>query len=123
MQESGEMYLENILIIGKKSNIVRAIDIVEKTGYSKASVSKALTRLKAEECIVVGNGGMIALTEKGRQIAESMFERHIVLTRLLIALGVDEDTAEADACKMEHAISDTTFEAMKKHSIILTEKH
>ena len=114
MRESGEMYLETILILGEKSNTVRAIDIVDEMNVSKPSVSKALGKLKKEECIIVDAEGHIAFTEKGRKIAEKIYERHNVLTKLFVSIGVDEKTAAADACKIEHDISDTTFEAMKK---------
>ena len=113
MRESGEMYLETILVLGKKMNIVRAVDIVEEMKFSKASVSRALARLKSEECIIVDNDGHIAFTEKGRAVAERIYERHNVLTSFLMNLGVDEKTASDDACKMEHDISDATFNAMK----------
>ena len=115
MQESGEMYLETILVIGKEKNSVRAIDIVERIGFSKPAVSRALTRLKTDGCILVDASGFIALTEKGHSIAEKIYERHRVLTDMLITLGVDPVTASADACKMEHDISDVTFEAIKNH--------
>lgn len=114
MQESGEMYLETILILGKEKNTVRAIDVCERMSYSKPAVSRALSRLKADACILVDVGGHIALTEKGRQIAEKIYERHRVLTGMLVSLGVDEATAAADACKMEHDISDASFEAIKR---------
>lgn len=117
MRESGEMYLETILIIGKKSETVRAIDIVEEMKISKASVSRALVKLKNESCIIVDNAGRIAFTEKGRQIAEKIYERHEVLTNLLIGIGVDKETAAVDACKMEHTISDETFAAIKNHAL------
>lgn len=115
MHESGEMYLETILVLGKKKNTVRAVDVAEDLGYSKASVSRALARLKTDGCIIVDTDGYIALTEKGRQIAEKIYERHVVLSKMLMALGVDEETALADACKMEHDLSDVTFAAIKKH--------
>ena len=114
MRESGEMYLENILILSKRKNIVRAIDIVEEMNISKPSVSRALGRLKDEECVVVDNSGHIAFTEKGRQIAEKIYERHNVLTQLLVGLGVDRHIAAEDACRIEHDISDETFAAIKK---------
>ncbi|HHT17127.1 MAG TPA: metal-dependent transcriptional regulator [Papillibacter sp.] len=112
MQESGEMYLETILALGKKNNLVRAVDISNEMGVSKASVSRALTRLKNQSCIIVDSDGHIAFTEKGRRIAETIFHRHQVLTQFIMALGVDRETATADACKIEHDISDTTFNAM-----------
>lgn len=115
MHESGEMYLETILLLGKKLPSVRAIDVVDEMGISKASVSRALTRLKNESCIIVDNAGHIAFTEKGRNIAEKIYERHEVLTDILINLGINKETAAADACKMEHDISDETFEAIKSH--------
>lgn len=115
MRESGEMYLETILIIGKKQPLVRAIDIVEEMNISKASVSRALVKLKDESCIIVDNAGHIAFTEKGRNIAEKIYERHEVLTNLLVSLGVSKEVAAEDACKMEHAISDETFAAIKNH--------
>ncbi len=115
MRESGEMYLETILILGKSKNTVRAIDVADEMNISKASVSRALSILKREECIIVDNNGHIAFTEKGRKIAEKIYERHEVLTEIIMALGVDRETAAADACKIEHDISDKTFEAMRKH--------
>ncbi len=115
MRESGEMYLETILILGKSKNTVRAIDVADEMNISKASVSRALGILKREECIIVDNNGHIAFTEKGRKIAEKIYERHEVLTEIIMALGVDRETAAADACKIEHDISDKTFEAMRKH--------
>ena len=115
MHESGEMYLETILILGQKHNMVRAVDIAEEMRISKASVSRAMARLRSEKCIIVDSDGHIAFTEKGRQIAEKIYERHQVLTEIIMALGVDRETAAADACKIEHDISDSTFEAMKAH--------
>ena len=102
MHESGEMYLETILVLGKKKPTVRAVDVADDLGYSKPSVSRGLARLKADGCIIVDADGRIALTEKGRQIAEKIYERHVVLSKTLMALGVDEETALSDACKMEH---------------------
>ena len=115
VKESGEMYLETILILSKKNNTVRSIDVVEYMNFSKPAVSRAMAKLKADKYILVDNDGYIALTEKGRQIAEKIYERHTMLTRFLVLLGVNEETAAADACKMEHDISDETFDAMKKH--------
>ncbi len=116
IQESGEMYLETILILSKKKNIVRSIDIVEYMGFSKPSVSRAMARLREDKYIVMDADGFIALTEKGRALAGKIYERHTALTRFLVGIGVDEETAAADACKMEHDISDETFEAMKRHA-------
>ena len=113
MHESGEMYLETILKLGKTKNHVRAVDVAEEMNVSKASVSRALGILKADECIIVDHSGHIAFTEKGRSIAEKIYERHRVLLSLLISLGVSGETAERDACKIEHVISDETFNAIK----------
>ena len=115
IQESGEMYLETILILSQKSNLVRSIDVVEYMRFSKPAVSRALAKLKADRLILIDPDGYIAFTEAGRKIAEKIYERHTMLTRFLMLLGVDEQTAAADACKIEHDISDETFAAMKKH--------
>ena len=115
MQESGEMYLETILVLGKEINKLRAIDVAERMGVSKPSVSRALSLLKSDSYVIVDSDGFIALTEKGHAIADKIYERHVVLSRVLIGLGVDEETAMADACKIEHDLSDATFEAIKKH--------
>ena len=115
MHESGEMYLETILILGKKKNKVRSIDVAEEMGFSKASVSRAMSKLRQDEYIIIDSEGHIALTEKGYVLANQIYERHIVLTKVLVELGVDEETAAEDACKMEHVISDKTFAAIKKH--------
>ena len=115
MQESGEMYLETILVLGKKNNTVRSIDVAEEMGFSKASVSRAVSKLKHDNYIIVDQNGHIALTEKGHQLAERIYERHVVLTNMLTSLGVSDETATEDACRMEHVISDETFEAIKAH--------
>ncbi len=115
MQESGEMYLETILILGKRKNVVRSIDIAEEMEYSKASVSRAVSKLKQDGYIIVDGDGHIALTEKGYQLAGEIYERHVVLTKILTDLGVSEETAAEDACRMEHVISEESFEAIKKH--------
>ena len=115
MYESGEMYLETILILGQRKNLVRAVDVATEMGLSKPSVSRALVRLKNDACIIVDENGHIAFTEKGRAIAEKIYERHQVLTEILMAIGVDRENAAKDACKMEHDISDETFDAMKRH--------
>ena len=117
MQESGEMYLETILVLGKTKQCVRAIDIVEEIGYSKPSVSRALTKLKAGDFIRVDDNGYITLTETGRKIAETIYERHVVLSEMLIKLGVERGTALADACKIEHDISAESFAAIKRHFV------
>ncbi len=115
MRESGEMYLETILILGKKNNIVRATDIASSLGYSKASVSRAVGKLRSGGYIVVGNNGYIALTEQGRTVAEKVYERHKVITSVLTMLGVDPECAEKDACRIEHVISDEAFHAITRH--------
>lgn len=114
MQESGEMYLESILILSQKLDAVRAINIVDFMNFSKPSVSRALSILKSENYITVDKDGYITLTSSGREVAEKMYERHKMLTEVLVKLGVSNDVAEADACKIEHDISDETFEAIKK---------
>ena len=119
IQESGEMYLETILLLSQKSGHVRAIDVGEEMGYSKPSVSRAMGLLKSGGFIVVDADGAITLTDAGREIAEKIYARHTLLTKFLIALGVDEETASEDACKMEHSISDASFEAIKQ----MAEKH
>lgn len=114
IQESGEMYLEAILVLGKDNPHVRAIDIANFTGYSKPSVSRALGILKKGEFIEVDENGYITFTDTGRQHALSIKERHDVLTKVFITLGVSEEIATEDACKIEHVISDETFNAIKK---------
>ena len=113
--ESGEMYLETILILTIRDQTVRSIDIAKYMGFSKPSVSRAVGRLKEQGYITVDPEGNILLTESGRAIAEKIYERHQVLSALLMRLGVSEQTAADDACKIEHDISDETFEAIKRH--------
>ena len=115
MHESGEMYLETILVLGQRKNLVRAVDVATEMQLSKPSVSRALVKLKNDACIIVDENGHIAFTEKGRAIAEKIYERHQVLTDILMAIGVNREIAAKDACKMEHDISDETFDAMKRH--------
>ena len=115
LQESGEMYLEAILVLHKKTGHVRSIDVSEYLGYSKPSVSRAVSLLKQGGYLTVEDNGNLRLTDSGRQIGEKIYERHKVLTRMLTMLGVDEKTAAEDACKMEHAISDASFEAIRRH--------
>ena len=114
IQESGQMYLETIYILSLKRSIVRAIDVGEHMGYSKPSVSRAMGILKKEDLIIIDNNGHISLTEKGLLIAQSMYERHTIISRLLQSLGVSQDIATEDACRIEHCISDESFEAIKK---------
>jgi len=119
LQESGEMYLETILLLSRESNFVRSVDIGEYMGFSKPSVSRAVGLLKNGGYITVGEDGAIKLTEVGREVAEKIYERHTILTRWLIDIGVDGETASEDACKIEHHLSDTTFQAIKQY----VEKH
>lgn len=117
IQESGEMYLESILILSQQKGAVRSIDVAEYMKYSKPSVSRAMSILRAENYITFDTNGYILLTDKGRTIAEKIYERHNVLTSLLTNIGVSPETAADDACRMEHVISDETFNAIKKHII------
>ena len=115
LQESGEMYLETILILSKKSNFVRAIDVGEHMGYSKPSVSRAVGLLKAGGYIHVDENGAITLLPPGQEVAERIYERHRVLTDFFKRIGVTPDVAEADACRIEHVISEETFNAWRAH--------
>lgn len=115
LQESGEMYLETILVLLKKNGHVRAVEISEHMGYSKPSVSRAMGLLKSGNFIVVEDDGNIKLTESGRAVAEKILDRHTILTDMLVRLGVDRETAANDACRMEHVISDESFAAIKAH--------
>ena len=114
IQESGEMYLETIHVLYKKHGHVRSVDISEHMGYSKPSVSRAVGLLKQGGYIEVAKDGSITLTELGLDVANKIYERHTVLTRFLVSLGVDPETAAEDACKLEHAISDKSLAAIKK---------
>lgn len=120
-QESGEMYLETILILSQRG-AVRSLDVAEYMHFSKPSVSRAVSLLKNGGFIVVDKNGFIELTDAGREVADSMYERHRLLTSLLTMLGVDEETAAEDACKIEHDISEKSFEAIKKHVKLYMEK-
>jgi len=114
LHESGEMYLETIYVLSKQHPSVRSIDVCEHLGYSKPSVSRAMSILKKGGYVVTNEDGHLLLTESGRAIAEKTYERHNVLSTFFELLGVDDETASEDACKIEHVISDTTFEAIKK---------
>ena len=116
LQESGEMYLETILVLSRKSSYVRAIDVGEYMGYSKPSVSRAMGLLKNGGYIKVDENGYITLLEPGREVAEMIYERHTLLTKFLVHLGVSPDTAAEDACKLEHVISNESFQAIKRHA-------
>ena len=115
IQESGEMYLEAIYVLSKEQNSVHAIDISQHLGYSKPSVSRAMGLLKSGGYITVDEENHIHLTEEGRTVAEKIYERHDILSKMLISLGVPEKTATTDACRLEHAISDESFAAIKNH--------
>ena len=115
LQESGEMYLETIHVLQKKNGHVRSIDISEHMGYSKPSVSRAMGLLKSGGYIQIDKDGSITLTETGLLVAQKIYERHTLLSNLLMLLGVSPKTAAEDACKIEHAISDESFEAIKNH--------
>ena len=115
IQESGEMYLETIFVLLKTKNSVRSVDVAEHMGYSKPSISRAMGLLKNGGFIEVAPDGAITLTDAGVQVAQKIYERHTLLSRLLVQLGVSPETAAEDACKLEHAISDESFEAIKKH--------
>lgn len=115
LQESGEMYLETIFVLSQTMGTVRSIDVVEHMGYSKPSVSRAVNLLKKNGYLEMEDNGALHLTEAGREIGEKIYARHKTLTALLMKLGVDRETASEDACKMEHAISDTTFAAICRH--------
>ena len=110
------MYLETILILSKKSSAVRSLDVAEQMGFSKPSVSRAIGLLKSGGYVKTDTDGSLSLTEAGHEIAAKIYERHQLLTEFLTAIGVDEKTAAEDACKMEHVISDRSFEAIKRHA-------
>ena len=115
LQESGEMYLETIYVLTKENPFVRSVDVSEHLGYSKPSVSRAVNLLKSGGFITVEDSGALRLTEEGLRIAHAMYERHTIISDTLIKLGVSPAVAAEDACKIEHVISDETFEAIKKH--------
>ena len=115
IHESGEMYLETIHVLLKKNGTVRSVDVSAHMGYSKPSVSRAVGLLKKGGYILVDKDGYITLTDAGVKVAEKIYERHTVLSNMLVALGVSKETAAEDACRLEHAISDESFEAIKRH--------
>ena len=114
--ESGEMYLETILILTQRKGMVRSLDVAEYMSFSKPSVSRAVGLLKDGGYLTVDPQGFLLLTPAGEDVAKKIYERHTTLTRLLTSLGVDPEVAAEDACKMEHIISDETFEALKRHA-------
>ena len=115
IQESGEMYLETILILSKEKKYVRSIDVCEYMGYSKPSISRAVSLLRNSGYVDMDDRGYLSLTDAGRAIAEKIYERHQVLSNVLLSLGVDDKAAAEDACRIEHVISDETFAAIKEH--------
>lgn len=115
LKESGEMYLETIYVLRQRKGFVRAIDVASELGYSKPSVSRAMGILRDGGYITVGSDGGIVLTDLGLEVAERTYERHTVLSELFMRLGVDQENAVNDACKIEHVISSETFSALKKH--------
>ncbi|OGO93266.1 MAG: DtxR family transcriptional regulator [Clostridiales bacterium GWF2_38_85] len=115
IQESAENYLETILVLSKRKSDVHSIDIVNELGFSKPSISRAVNLLKVNGYIDICNNGLIFLTEKGKNIAEQTYERHLLIKSFLIKLGVDEETAVNDACRIEHVISPESFNKIKMH--------
>lgn len=111
--ESAEDYLETILILQQRNGTVRSVDVASELGYSKPSVSVAMKNLRAQDCVVMDEDGLLWLTDKGRQIAENIYERHTLFTQWLTDLGVDPKTAAEDACRIEHVISPETFQRLK----------
>ena len=115
LQEAGEMYLESIYVLTKKSNAVRSIDVCEYMGYSKPSVSRAIGLLKSGGYVTVDSEGHLSLTQIGKEVAQKIYERHTMLTELLVRLGVSRETASEDACKIEHVISEETVTAIRNY--------
>lgn len=115
LQESGEMYLETIYVLSQQMDIVRSIDVVEQMGYSKPSVSRAVGLLKSGGYLTVEDGGALVLTPAGLEIGKKIYSRHTLLSAFLMRIGVDRETAMEDACRMEHTISDRTYDAIQAH--------
>ena len=115
LHESAEMYIETIYRLSQESNFVRSIDVAENMGYSKPSVSRAVSLLKQGGYLLMDKDGFLTLTDAGNAVAKKIFERHTVLSDLLVSLGVDEKTAARDACRIEHVISDESFAAIKRY--------
>ena len=116
IKESGEMYLETIYILSKSKSSVRSIDVAEYMNFSRASVSRGIGLLKKQDFILMDRDGYMTLTDSGLKTAEKIYERHTVISKMLMAMGIDEKTATEDACRIEHVISDKTFEALKQHA-------
>ena len=117
LHSSGEMYLETIYVLSERGINVRALDVSEEMGFSKPSVSRALKKLVGDGFIKIEENGYITLTASGRNVAEKIYERHNILTKMLMNLGVDKKTASEDACRIEHVISEETFTAIKKEAL------
>lgn len=115
LQESGEMYLETIYVLSQSSKTVRAIDVGQQLGFSKPSVSRALGILKEGGYVTGDENGFLSLTEIGTAVAEKIYERHRIISQVLMQLGVDEKSAVEDACRIEHVISEKSFDAIKEH--------
>lgn len=115
IKESAENYLETILILSKKIGAVRSIDVANEMNFTKASISVAMKRLREDEYIIMDADGIITLTDKGKEIASMVYERHQTIAKILIALGVSEDTAYEDSCKIEHDLSQESFEKIKEY--------
>lgn len=115
LKESGEMYLESIYVLCKSKNSVRSVDVAEHMNYSRASVSRGVGLLKMQGYLEMDDDGIITLTAEGTEMAEKIFERHTVITNILIAMGIDAQTAVEDACRIEHVISEETFNGLKAH--------
>ena len=122
LHESGEMYLETILVLKNRLGLVRSIDIANEMGFSKPTISVAMKKYREDGLVSMDDQGFINLTEEGRDIAEKIYERHQVISHVLMALGVSEKHATVDACKMEHDISDETFAVLKKEYARLLQK-
>lgn len=122
LHESGEMYLETILVLKNRLGLVRSIDIANEMGFSKPTISVAMKKYREDGLVSMDDQGFINLTEEGRDIAEKIYERHQVISHVLMALGVSEKHATEDACKMEHDISDETFAVLKKEYARLLQK-
>lgn len=122
LHESGEMYLETILVLKNRLGLVRSIDIANEMGFSKPTISVAMKKYREDGLVSMDDQGFINLTEEGRDIAEKIYERHQVISHVLMALGVSEKQATEDACKMEHDISDETFAVLKKEYARLLQK-
>lgn len=115
LQESGEMYLESIYVLSSKNPNVRSIDVVEYMGYSKPSVSRAMSLLRKNGYVMTDENGCLILTESGLEVAKTIYERHTILTKFLVSIGVDAKIAAEDACRIEHVISSPSFDALKRH--------